>query len=893
VLSIDPKGESASRAALKIDPFLPLLMNPRESFPNLERVIIEVDKKDSMPYLRAFNFGNVAVVTQTKFEIGRGTQPENAREFLVIMDSLVPDQKDSSAPFFGFKDFKPDTLRITAARYREGKPYEPYQVYLDGQEHSVIGDTPKSEDETPEGEGEGEKKKSRDAAARAHFFENQQKTALEFLGFNFENVGLVETAFSAGMQSEIVSMENKLRESFVGKDSDAPLGPFVLFNTLFGSGQEGRMPEDIEDALVNQIVDSGYPIVLLGGHTLDYQKKIEALKLKIELKQKKLNPGETLVAVVDTNNVVKLAALIALTKKQGVYVGAVSGAMHLSEIFGAPTVVFRDAATEKNVAPYLKSDPAQRHHFYPVDSRFNISEVSRQIAELVTEQGAFNRSEVRSQAADDDFLGYVENIREALRDKESIQNFEPVQPEVMINMPGRRISAHLGVNEVLQRKKETRSPKLGDSAVIDVGGDQFVLIKAAAVPDAIVATTGLLSCSGVGVKAVKDGEVYYGAAHIFHGGVGENATMEDDILFLSEKMDENGFAQDDIEWFLLYKPESYGVNYDATNIEAAKIEVRKMEDSLMEKLGTRKIQFYPKWEDRGVRGETLIVDQEGFLMAGGIFSEQPFGFGWLDPIVKSAVVAADEIQAAEPAVELVQPEVIVTSTQKPLPAAEAEVRSLPTGGTTGPSLTTAAEVVAAVAKKAAAVLSPEVYHLEVSPVSEQEGIVLVRVYREGAEGLETLLMSQMDVIEFETKSKFQRVLAAIRGTLQRNYAVALQVPAGLDEGVLTNFMRGYLRALTGRANELLTQGVKGAQIESVRSAGLKPRVVRLSNVPVYQGDEQSEVPLGALDQEGIKNLNAGYSPIVLDLLTALANSETQVLLQDASNAENLGELIAT
>ncbi|MBP9865717.1 MAG: hypothetical protein KBC91_04865, partial [Candidatus Omnitrophica bacterium] len=42
VLSIDPKGESASRAALKIDPFLPLLMNPRESFPNLERVIIEV-----------------------------------------------------------------------------------------------------------------------------------------------------------------------------------------------------------------------------------------------------------------------------------------------------------------------------------------------------------------------------------------------------------------------------------------------------------------------------------------------------------------------------------------------------------------------------------------------------------------------------------------------------------------------------------------------------------------------------------------------------------------------------------------------------------------------------------------------------------------------------------
>jgi len=35
VLSIDPKGESASRAALKIDPFLPLLMNPTETFPKL------------------------------------------------------------------------------------------------------------------------------------------------------------------------------------------------------------------------------------------------------------------------------------------------------------------------------------------------------------------------------------------------------------------------------------------------------------------------------------------------------------------------------------------------------------------------------------------------------------------------------------------------------------------------------------------------------------------------------------------------------------------------------------------------------------------------------------------------------------------------------------------
>jgi len=194
-------------------------------------------------------------------------------------------------------------------------------------------------------------------------------------------------------------------------------------------------------------------------------------------------------------------------------------------------------------------------------------------------------------------------------------------------------------------------------------------------------------------------------------------------------------------------------------------------------------------------------------------------------------------------------------------------------------------------------LRPGASLLAASPMSADEEQLLIELFRQNPVRLETGLIGQIDALEADKFEKFRANLADSRKDIRQGYVVALQIPAGLDENLITELMRGYLRVLSGSVKELLTNGAKGALLESIRRQSVVPRPVQLDNAPTFLGTEgvvQTEVPLALLDAQTAQNAHKDFSPVLLDLLQSLSEEPSLMeRLNEAGNAESLGELVAT
>lgn len=195
-------------------------------------------------------------------------------------------------------------------------------------------------------------------------------------------------------------------------------------------------------------------------------------------------------------------------------------------------------------------------------------------------------------------------------------------------------------------------------------------------------------------------------------------------------------------------------------------------------------------------------------------------------------------------------------------------------------------------RKVSQLLSPGVL-ADAQAVSPDEAAGMIARYRRDAALLETEMIGQIDILQFDTEESFRSKLAAARSRIQRSFAVALQIPAGLDNRLAENFMRGYLRGLQGPVEELLANGLKGSQVQAVRQSGLHFSALDVRRQVVLRGENQNAIPLAALSPLRRADIHSAFQPLILNLLEALQDQALYQSLQSPGKAEMLGELTAT
>ncbi|NQT32390.1 MAG: PHP domain-containing protein, partial [Candidatus Omnitrophica bacterium] len=172
-----------------------------------------------------------------------------------------------------------------------------------------------------------------------------------------------------------------------------------------------------------------------------------------------------------------------------------------------------------------------------------------------------------------------------------------------------------------------------DRAIYHVAPKSIFLTNVSNDPEAVLATLGLRSCAGIGIRAQhKNGDAYIGIAHPYYGlnKPLEERNLAQDMRYINDKLvGEYGMAADSIEYFVSYNPRTHGIQRDDAE------EKKRLEGEIKAQLPKAAIEFCDRKflgmvhdGEAEYRTYALVVDPEVAVFVSSQEGEASVPYRW-------------------------------------------------------------------------------------------------------------------------------------------------------------------------------------------------------------------------------------------------------------------------